>query len=91
MNPFRHGCVVDGEYFCPRPEPEIVCRVGAERRRAWRAAHGQDFSHQVIPLAVLIFGILFSPSPMSEKGVQTLRKARLVKENVVVFRIQVKV
>ena len=22
VNPFRHGCAVDGEYFCPRPELE---------------------------------------------------------------------
>lgn len=30
MNPFRHGCVVDGEYFCPRPELERQLRSFAE-------------------------------------------------------------
>ena len=30
MNPFRHGCVVDGEYFCPRPELERHLRSFAE-------------------------------------------------------------
>lgn len=24
--PFRYGCVVDGEYFCPRPELERQLR-----------------------------------------------------------------
>ena len=68
MNPFRHACAVDGEYFCPRPELERQLRSFAESgqnvvvhgdRRAWRAAHGQDFSHQVIPLAGLILGKVF--------------------------------
>ena len=30
MNPFRHGCAVDGEYFCPRPELERQLRSFAE-------------------------------------------------------------
>ena len=30
MNPFRHGCVVDCEYFCPRPELERHLRSFAE-------------------------------------------------------------
>ena len=28
--PFRYGCVVDGEYFCPRPELERQLRNYAE-------------------------------------------------------------
>ena len=28
--PFRYGCVVDGEYFCPRPELERQLRRYAE-------------------------------------------------------------
>ena len=30
MNPFRHGCAVDGEFFCPRPELERQLRSFAE-------------------------------------------------------------
>ena len=30
MNPFRHGCAVDGEYFCARPELERQLRSFAE-------------------------------------------------------------
>ena len=30
MNPFRHACAVDGEYFCPRPELERQLRSFAE-------------------------------------------------------------
>ena len=30
MNPFRHGCAVDGEYFCPRPELERQLKSFAE-------------------------------------------------------------
>ena len=22
MNPFKHGCIVDGDFLCPRPMPE---------------------------------------------------------------------
>ena len=28
--PFRYGCVVEGEYFCPRPELERQLRDYAE-------------------------------------------------------------
>ena len=30
MNPFRYGCVVDGEFFCPRPELERQLQAFAE-------------------------------------------------------------
>lgn len=30
MNPFKYGCVVDGEFFCPRPELERQLRSFAE-------------------------------------------------------------
>lgn len=30
MNPFKYGCVVDGEFFCPRPELERQLRAFAE-------------------------------------------------------------
>ena len=30
MNPFRHGCAVDGEFFCPRPGLERQLRSFAE-------------------------------------------------------------
>lgn len=30
MNPFKHGCVVDGEFFCPRPELERQLKSFAE-------------------------------------------------------------
>lgn len=30
MNPFRYGCVVDGEFFCPRPELERQLRAFAD-------------------------------------------------------------
>jgi len=30
MNPFKHGCAVDGEFFCPRPELERQLRSFAE-------------------------------------------------------------
>ena len=30
MNPFRYGCVVDGEFFCPRPELERQFQAFAE-------------------------------------------------------------
>ena len=30
MNPFRHGCAVDGEFFCPRPALERQLRSFAE-------------------------------------------------------------
>ena len=29
-NPFRYGCVVEGEYFCPRPNLERQIRRCAE-------------------------------------------------------------
>lgn len=30
MNPFKYGCVVDGEFFCPRPELERQLQAFAE-------------------------------------------------------------
>lgn len=30
MNPFKYGCVVEGEYFCPRPELERQLKAFAE-------------------------------------------------------------
>ena len=42
--PFRYGCVVDGEYFCPRPELERQLRNYAE---SGPAESLNDFLHKL--------------------------------------------